>query len=190
MQTQAPSHDLQGLQCPGPWLPLGVTRNPLVRLRSGGPCSARASAERALFPALPRRTRDRLLFSRSSNGKSSERTNLLQKHTASLLSAPLTPALLPRGRAHPPAISCHTEDRDRIWSTALPQSLRQCLALNETVERMKKKKKSPITASESPFQLFHPATPFLNTALCCAPELGSDGCCSVSAADSSSATQC
>lgn len=57
---------------------------------------------RALFPALPRRTRDRLLFSRSSNGESSERTNLLQKRTASLLSAPLTPALLPRGRAHPP----------------------------------------------------------------------------------------
>lgn len=113
---------------------------------------------RALFPALPRRTRDRLLFSRSSNGESSERTNLLQKRTASLLSAPLTPALLPRGRAHPPAISCHTEDRDRIWSTALPQSLRQCLALNETVERMKKKK-SPITASESPFQLFHICRP-------------------------------
>lgn len=146
-----------------PWAlaPAGVTRNPnpLVPLAP----AARAvlmPQPRALFPALPRRTRDRLLFSRSSNGESSERTNLLQKRTASLLSAPLTPALLPRGRgrAHPPAISCHTEDRDRIWSTALPQSLRQCLALNETVERMKKKK-PPITASESPFQLFHICRP-------------------------------
>lgn len=74
--------------------------------------------------------------------------NLLQKRRLSPCFPLLrTPALPPRRciyppahlHARPPAISRNTEDKDRIWSPALPQSLRQCLALNQTVEQMEKK---------------------------------------------------